>query len=121
MYTTDFLTIYGKDFSITPENLNGENDFKYSEFQSRKEICKKALKELVLNGLVNPIKDESGILFQINDAGKEYAASLQSEYASEYRDYSKAAIRYRGNFTDRQIIAMINKLSTDSARGAHHE
>ena len=121
LYITDFLAIYGKDFNITPENLNGENDFKYSEFQARKGICKNALKELVLNGLVNPIKDESGILYQINEAGKEYADSLHSEYASEYKEYSKAAIRYIGDFTDRQMIAMINQLSTDSVRGERHE
>lgn len=121
LYTADFLTIYGKDFNISQENLNGENDFKYSEFQSRKAVCRNALKDLVLKGLVNPIKEQNGICYQINDAGRQSADSLQSEYATMYRRNAKSAIEYVSNYTDRQIIAMINQLSADSVRGENHE
>jgi hypothetical protein len=121
LYTTDFLAVYGRDFGVASENLNGDNDFKYSEFQSRKTVCRNALKELVLNGLVTPIKDQTGIRYQINDAGKEYADSLQSEYAVAYRENADAAIKYVEKYSDRQIISMINRMSTDSVRGGSHE
>lgn len=121
LYTADFLAIYGKDFGIGEENLNGDNDYKFSEFQSRKVMCRTALKELVLNGLVVPTKDTKGILYQLNDNGRNYADSLHSEYATEYREYANAAIEYMMKYTDRQIITMINKLSTDSVRSEKNE
>ena len=121
LYTTDFLTVYGRDFGLAPINLNGDNDFEYSELQSRKVVCKNALRELVLNGLVIPIKDQTGIRYQINDEGKEYADSLQSEYAMAYRENAEAAIKYVEKYSDRQIISMINRMSTDSVRGGGHE
>ncbi len=121
LYTTDFIAIYGKDFNIAQENLNGDNDYKYSEFQSRKVVCTKALKELVLNGLIIPIKDDKGILYQINGFGKQYAESLQSEYAIEYRKCAKAAREYIDKYTDRQVVSMINRLSADSVRSEGHE
>lgn len=121
LYITDFLAVYGKDFNITQENLNGDNDFKYSEFQSRKELCRKALKDLVVNGMVTPHKDGSGILYELTDAGNQFAESLQSEYATEYRQCAKAARAYISNYSNRQAIAMINQLSTDSVRSDSHE
>ena len=121
LYTTDFRTVYGRDFGLASENLNGDNDFKYSEFQSRKVVCKNALRELVLNGLVIPIKDQTGIRYQINDEGKEYADSLHSEYAMAYRENAEAAIKYVEKYSDHQIISMINRMSTDSVRGGGHE
>lgn len=121
LYTADFIAIYGKDFNITQENLNGDNDYKYSEFQARKAVCTKALKELVLNGLVIPIKDKKGILYMINDFGKQYAESLQSEYAIEYRTCAKAAKEYIDKYTNRQVVSMINRLSAESVRSEGHE
>lgn len=121
LYITDFLTVYGKDFEITLENLNGDNDYKYSELQSRKLACRQALRELVLNGLVIPVKDQSGILYDITDAGKEYAEDLKSEYAMEYKVNAEKAIRYVENYTSRQVLVMLNKLSTESLRGEHCE
>lgn len=121
LYILDFLAIYGRDFEITTNNLNGDNDFKFSEFQSRKGICRKALKELVLKGLVTPIKSIDGILYQVTDAGKEYAGELKSEYAIEYKDNAQKVIQYSGNYSNRQIMAMINKLSTENIRGESSE
>lgn len=82
LYITDFITVYGKDFGISKENLNGDNDFKYSEFQSRKVACRNALKELVLNGLALPLKEKDGILYCITEAGREFAENAVLRRAS---------------------------------------
>lgn len=121
LYVTDFLAIYGKDFGITQENLNGDNDFKYSEFQTRKRICEKALKELVLDGMVFPYADQSGILYRLTDDGRRFAESLQSEYAAEYRDCADKAISYTSNYTTIRIIKAIHKIAADSVRGDGYE
>ena len=106
LYITDFITVYGKDFGISEENLNGDNDFKYSEFQSRKVACRNALKELVLNGLALPLKEKDGILYCITEAGRECAVSART-YLNEY--------------TNRQVVAMINKRSSNQTKGGINE
>lgn len=117
LYIIDFLVVYGKDFGITEENLNGDNDFKYSEFQSRKAICKSALKELVLNGLVLPTSSKAGILYQITDVGMSYAEELKSEYALEYKNNTVKTMQHVGNCSNRILLEKINKLSAESIRG----
>lgn len=121
LYIIDFLVVYGKDFGFTEENLNGDNDFKYSEFQSRKVICKNALKELVLNGLVLPTSSKAGILYQITDAGRAYAEGLVSEYALEYKANTVNTMQHISNYSNRKLIEMINKLSAESIRGESSE
>ena len=121
LYITDFITVYGKEFGISEENLNGDNDFKYSEFQTRKTACRNALRELVLNGLVIPIKDEKCIFYQITQAGRDFAEDLNSNYAVEYRKCALKAITYTNNYTGRQLIVLINKQSSDQLRGGSNE
>ena len=53
LYAVDFMATYGKTFNITEDNLNGDNQYKFSEFASRREAVKIALKALVLDGLVH--------------------------------------------------------------------
>lgn len=121
LYIIDFMVVYGKDFGVSEENLNGDNDFKYSEFQSRKGICKSALKELVLNGLVLPTSSKEGILYQITDAGRTFAKELVSEYALEYKNNTMKTMQHVGNYSNRKLVEMINKLSAESIRGESSE
>jgi hypothetical protein len=58
LYAVDFMAAYGATFHITTSNLNGDNQYKFSEFASRREAVKLALKELVLDGMVQAIKPE---------------------------------------------------------------
>ena len=42
----DFISIYGKDFGVSEYNLHGDNDYRFSEYTSKREIVSQALKEL---------------------------------------------------------------------------
>ena len=35
LYATDFIVVYGKTFGLADEDLNGDNQYKFSEFVSR--------------------------------------------------------------------------------------
>ena len=48
----DFIAIYGKDFGVSEYNLHGDNDYRFSEYTSKREIVSQAIKELVLRGYV---------------------------------------------------------------------
>ena len=116
LYIADFIATYGHAFGITVKSINGDNQFMYSEFASRRELVRGALKELVLDGYVLPVRDNRGFLYKINDRGREFSKSLESEYAKEYRFAARAALTYMGSRTQKSITDEINEMSMKSIR-----
>jgi len=116
LYAADFIVVYGRTFGIADEDLNGDNQYKFSEFVSRRTMVQKALKELVLNGLVMPSEIDSGIVFQITDDGRKYCDSLESDYAREYKTIAKKVVQFVTGKTERSVIALINRMSATSLR-----
>lgn len=121
LYAVDFITVYGKSFGISDTDLNGENEYKFSEFVSRRESVQNALNELVLNGTVEAVGYKGNLCFIISSEGEDYCHSLSSEYAAEYRKNAAAAVRITSGKTEREIITAINKLSAKSLQeGVKH-
>lgn len=116
LYAADFIVVYGRTFGIADDDLNGDNQYKFSEFVSRRTMVQKALKELVLNGLVMPSEIDSGIVFQITDTGRKYCDSLESDYAREYKAIAKKVVQFVTGKTERSVIALINRMSATSLR-----
>ena len=65
LYAVDFMTIYSEPFGLSEQNLNGDNDLKYSEFASQRDLVKEALKELVLNGTAEAVSYKDGLSYII--------------------------------------------------------
>lgn len=116
LYAVDFITVYGEAFGISKSNLNGDNEYKFSEFVSRRESVKEALRELVLNGTVQAVGYKGGMSFVITPEGEDFCESLNSEYAIEYRKNAKAVISATEGKSERDIISMINKLSAKALK-----
>lgn len=116
IYALDFMVSYGATFGVSKTDLNGDNQYKFSEFASRREIVRLALKQLVLDGLVLPVNSVDGILYEITDAGHKYSDTLESEYAEEYRSTARKIIEILSNEPERAIIDRINKMSAESLR-----
>ena len=104
----DTIAIYGNDFGISDENLHGDIDFALDEFDSRRELMKTAIRDLVLRGLVTPIKDTGGFRYKISLDGSVYCRRLSSDYAVEYRQMAIAVKRLVESQSEREIFAMIN-------------
>ncbi len=115
LYAADFMAVYGKTFGISDEDLNGDNQYKFSEFASRRAVVQNALKELVLDGLAKPYHVRNGIVFQITPEGKDFCQSLDSDYAQEYSMTAKKAVELVNGKSERTVIAAINKMSAQSA------
>jgi hypothetical protein len=105
----DFISIYGKDFGISDENLHGNNSYRFSEFTSKREIATKALKELVLRRYVKASCNKGGFSYKITDNGRKYCERLNDEYAKMFLNNSKMAILKFDCKTDREIIHLINE------------
>lgn len=121
IYATDFMVSYGATFGVSKSDLNGDNQYKFSEFASRREIVRQALKQLVLDGLIWPDNSATGILYSITDAGREYGAALDSEYAEEYRSTARRIVEMVSDVSERSIIEKINKMSAESLRKGARE
>ena len=116
LYAVDFMTIYGRSFGITETNLNGDNEYRFSEFASRREPVRAALKEMVLNGTAQAVSYKNGVAYIITPEGEDYCSLLVSEYAKEYRNNANSVITRMAGRTERSIISAINKKSAEALR-----
>lgn len=117
LYAVDFMSLYGASFGITDQNLNGDNDYKFSVFASHRESIQEALKALVLNGTVQAVSYNEGLAYIITPEGEDFCLSLDSEYAKEYRKAAQAVIKTVSNRSERTVIDAIYKLSAKSFQG----
>ena len=117
LYAVDFMTLYSEAFGLAEGNLNGDNDYKFSEFASQRERVREALKELVLNGTAEAVSYKNGISYVITPEGEDYCESLESNYAEEYRQNARNIIQATAGKSERDIIAAIYRLSEQSFRG----
>lgn len=118
LYATDFMVVYGRTFGIADEDLNGDNQYKFSEFVSRRGRVQRALRELALDGFVKPYQVGNGIVYQVTSEGKRYCDSLGSDYAREYKSIAAKVVELVDGKTERSVIAEINKMSAKSLRRA---
>lgn len=104
----DFITIYGKDFGVSEYNLHGDNDYRFSEYASKREIVSQALKNLVLMGYILPHCNKSGFTYSISKSGISFCKSLNDEYAENYSIIAKKTHTIFSSYSDRKIIYTIN-------------
>lgn len=90
----DFLATYGKAFSLSTHNANGDNRFMYCELAARKGLVDRGLRMLVKKGYVLPFASEEGFLYRLSSKGQAFACSIDAEYAEEYSDTVTSAFDY---------------------------
>lgn len=106
----DFITVYGKEFGISDKNLHGDNRYKFSELPSRREIVGKAIKSLVLDGMLE-ISLANGFEYQINNKGFDYIDSFETEYSEEYTENAALACKKYGDMDEAELLIMIQSKS----------
>jgi hypothetical protein len=114
LYAIDFMSLYGRTFGITDSDLNGDNEYKFSEFASHRELIRAALKELVLDGTAQAVGYVDGLAYIITSEGEDYCESLSSAYASEYRKSVKAVIAKTRSKSGRALISSIYNMSAET-------
>lgn len=116
LYAVDFMTLYSEPFGLSGHNLNGDNDLKFSEFASQRDLVKEALRELVLDGTAEAVSYKDGLSYIITPEGEDFCNSLTSEYAREYRKTVKTVIDATEGKSERTLIAAIYKIGGKSYR-----
>jgi hypothetical protein len=107
----DFITVYGEDFGISEANLHGDNAFRFSEFSLRCQRVELALKELVLDGMVDAFATDDGFEYAISGRGLDYCGAFDNLYAGDYRADAEETQKLISGMTDRGIVGMIHRYS----------
>ena len=113
----DFIAIYGKDFDVSEYNLHGDNDYRFSEYTSKREIVSQALKELVLRGYIIPHCNKSGFNYSISKSGTMFCESLNDKYAEDFTNIVKKTNSLFLEYSDRKLIRSINEYAVNMAGG----
>ena len=113
----DFIAIYGKDFGASKYNLHGDNDYRFSEYTSKREIVSQAIKELVLSGYITPHCNKSGFNYSISKNGTTFCESLNDKYAEDFTGIVKNANAIFRDYSDRKLIHCINEYAIAMLKG----
>lgn len=101
----DTICIYGKDYGIAKDNLNGDSPFRKCEYSARRLNFKRAMKRLICEGLVEPILTYASIQYKISDYGIQVIHDIDIEYANEYRKSLEMALN---KYNLREIKELLN-------------
>ena len=111
----DYVTVYSHDFGISASNLHGESKYRFSEFTSRRATIRTAIRQLVLDGLVEATCSPSGFHYKLSSDGIDFASSLDTEYADAYFETAMQAIAHVGK-SERTLGEKINHTVIASIR-----
>lgn len=113
----DFITIYGRDFGVSKYNLHGDNNFRFSEYASKRKIVAQSIKELVLKGYIKSHYTKKGFNYSISPSGISFCNSLNNDYAEDYAEIVKKVNNTFHNYSDRKLISCINEHAVSNIGG----
>ena len=97
--------------------MHGDNDYRFSEYTSKREIVSQALKELVLGGYIIPHCNKSGFNYSISRSGTMFCESLNDKYAEDFTNIVKKTNSLFLEHSDRKLIRSINEYAINMAGG----
>lgn len=116
LVTADFITNYSKEFGLSDNNLHGDNEFSFSEFSTRRSLAQDAIKQSVLEGMIEVSYSSDGFRYSISERGQTFCNTLTSDYATEYRLYARKAIEYMDNKNEKELLNLISREASKSLR-----
>lgn len=116
LITADFIANYSKEFGLSDNNLHGDNEFSFSELSARRLSAQNAIKQLVLENMIQVAYSKFGFQYSISERGRAFCNTLTSDYASEYRGYSKKAITYMDSMSEIELLNLISQKASKSIR-----
>ncbi|MBE6874167.1 MAG: hypothetical protein E7493_09710 [Ruminococcus albus] len=112
----DFMTTYGKNFTISQQNLHGDNSYSFSELSSKRAVFSEGIKVLVLDGLIAVNRTDKGFLYKLTGNGRKYIQALESDYKSQYIAIAEKVHNRYARKSDSAILKEINDIAVKSLR-----
>lgn len=103
----DLLTTNAAQFGLYPSNLHGETIYVATEFAARTQHVERGIRFAVTHGLITPHKHESGIQFDITEAGTTFVEALTSQYKADYQKVLNPVLSYVDSRSEAAVIRRI--------------
>lgn len=110
----DFICIYGKKCKVLDKNLHRDNEFGFAEFTNKREKIAEAIKLSVKNYYVIVGNSAEGLVYSLNERGREIVTNIQSSYSKAYVIGARIVCSKFANYTDEAVLKYISKLATES-------
>lgn len=111
----DILTIYGQNYNLSENNLNGNNPYSYLEYLNRQLDSEKTIKKLIIKGYVKINYSNKGYTYSITDEGATFVESLESQYATEYLEINKLILNKYKNISDYDFDKILTNINNEEA------
>ena len=105
----DFISTYAKEFGFAKYNIQGDSNYKLSEFVTRRKIITKALQQLVLDRYVLPITKTSGLHYKITEKGLSFNMKMNDEYFYHLKTLILKIVKTYGNKPEQEIYKEISE------------
>lgn len=111
----DFIICYAGVFGFEVDNLNGNKRYMFGEISSRRLALNEAIKELVVQGLVDVTIDK-GYEYSISQEGLKYIEKMKSEYSLNYRKITSLVLAEYCDYGERELMNLIQDKAINSIR-----
>ena len=111
----DFITTYSKEFGFFDKNLHGDSFYKYSELANRKESIYNAVRNLVLERMID-YNLSSGFKYKINVQGLDFIKMINCEYSINYRCIATVIVNQFGDKPSSVLIKKIQEKSFENSK-----
>ncbi|MDP9801508.1 hypothetical protein J2S49_001584 [Arcanobacterium wilhelmae] len=105
----DLLTTNAAQFGLFPRNLHGETIYVATEFAARTQHVERGIRYAVTRGLITPHMHQTGIQFDISDAGKSFVEALASQYKDDYQQALNPVLSYVDSRPESAVIRRIEQ------------
>lgn len=103
----DLFATYGERYGFLKSNLHGDSIININEFSTRYILVSKAIKFLVINGLINYENTQYGFAYTINNYGLDLCKNLSSPYALEYKKSVKCVLERTQNMDIKELKKIV--------------
>lgn len=115
----DFFSLYSKTYEIQDENLNGDCSFMINDLTIQRNLYKKSIKELAIDGFIQIKADDTGYSYKINSNGSSLVSKMETEYAMKYKTIAETIIKKFSNYSDERIKEYAKKMEEKSANESY--
>lgn len=117
----DFIVIYARSCGLLESNLNGDNRFNFAEFARKRELVSEALCDAVKRDLVDVSNSNDGFRFEANDRGRAVVASIDSNYAGQYRYAASSILAELDDYSGLELLELINRKANEAKEDGNAE
>lgn len=115
----DFFTTYAKNYNFENENINGYSRFMLNEFTAQRTLIKKAIKDLVLMGVIKVNSTKEGFIYLINDAGIKLSLNMSTDYSKQYKKTALSVKKAVGNMSINELKKFARKREAEVQNGTY--